>query len=72
MVQKRSAEPLALFAVSLFLITDRLKSIRMISAEPLALGWLISPIGTADITALDFNPLQIIIAGVVVDFIHCR
>jgi hypothetical protein len=44
----------------------------MISLEPLALGWLISPIGTADYPAVDFNPLQIIIADVVVDFIHCR
>jgi hypothetical protein len=40
----------------------------MISAEPLALGWLISPIGTADITAVDFNPLQLLLWI----SIHCR
>jgi hypothetical protein len=51
-VVKKIGRAAGSFAASLFLITDRLKSIRMISAEPLALGWLISPIGTADITAV--------------------
>jgi hypothetical protein len=39
---------------------------------PLALGWLISPIGTADITAVDFNPLQLLLwISSIADY-HCR